>query len=302
MKRYLTAVFCLVLTLLCCKSSIAVPPYGPENADITVIVMDPMAGPLACDCVKGYAQRKYEALADYLTEKSGKTVRVVWSESLEVALAGDAKGKADLVIGKDSVVRAESKATKRSFDAIASLTDKQGSVMQRGLFVVKHDSPASTLLDVEGYTLLLGPADCDEKSMAPTNALKELDVSYTLGNEAASCSIAAKQLLAAPKDAKQVAVISSYAGPLLEGCGSIQKGDLRVIGETEEVPFISAFVASTLPADAKKMVMDNLMGLQKHPKLLEAMETKEGFKAYKPVSAQVDSSNVDSAKKKNLLK
>jgi hypothetical protein len=88
----------------------AVPPYGPENADFTIVVMDPMAAPLACDCVQGYAQRKYEALADYMSKKSGKTFRVVWSESLEVAIAGDALGKVDLVIGKDSVVRHESLA------------------------------------------------------------------------------------------------------------------------------------------------------------------------------------------------
>jgi len=36
-------------------------------------------------------------------------------------------------------------------------------------------------------------------------------------------------------------VISSYAQPLLEGCGTIKKGDLRVIGETDPMPFVVAF-------------------------------------------------------------
>ena len=37
------------------------------------------------------------------------------------------------------------------------------------------------------------------------------------------------------------AVISSYAAALLEGCGTIEKGAIRIIGETEPVPFVTVF-------------------------------------------------------------
>ena len=63
----------------------AAEPYGPADAKITIVAMDPMSAPLACDCVKGYAQRKYEKLVDHISEKTGMTVRVVWSESLVTA-------------------------------------------------------------------------------------------------------------------------------------------------------------------------------------------------------------------------
>lgn len=256
-----------------------VDPYGPQNADWTIVVMDPMAAPLACDCVQGYAQRKYERLADYLADKTGKKVRVVWSESLSKALAEEAKGQAHLVIGKDSVVRHDAKNSRRDLLPIAQLTDMQGSVMQRGLFVVLKDDPAATLLDVEGYSILWGPEDCDEKSAAPRRTLQELELEVVDGNPCASCSIAAKQLAADGVAKKQVAVISSYAAPLLEGCGTIKKGDLRVIGNSDEVPFISAFADANLPAADRDAMVRALLQM-KSSEMLAALETKEGFVLY----------------------
>ena len=271
------AIWMMALMLL--GSAYAVDPYGPADADWTIVVMDPMAAPLACDCVQGYAQRKYERLADYLTEKTGRKVRVVWSESLTKALAEEAKGKAHLVIGKDSVIRHDAKNSKRDLLPVAQLTDMQGSVMQRGLFVVLKEDPAVTLLDIEGYSILWGPTDCDEKSAAPRETLKELELEVTDGNECASCSIAAKQLAADGLAKKQVAVISSYAAPLLEGCGTIQKGDLRIIGNSDDVPFISVFVDANLPKSDQDAVARALLQM-KSPEMLAALETKEGFLLY----------------------
>ena len=45
---------------------LAIETYGPSNAEITLVVTDPLALPLACSCVQGYAQRKYEKLAHFL--------------------------------------------------------------------------------------------------------------------------------------------------------------------------------------------------------------------------------------------
>jgi ABC-type phosphate/phosphonate transport system substrate-binding protein len=260
-------------------SAIGVDPYGPADADWTIVVMDPMAAPLACDCVQGYAQRKYERLADYLADKTGKKVRVVWSESLTKALAEEAAGKAHIVIGKDSVIRHDAKSSKRDLLPMAQLTDMQGSVMQRGLFVVLKEDPAATLLDIEGYSILWGPEDCDEKSAAPRETLKELELEIVNGNECASCSIAAKQLAADGLTKKQVAVISSYAAPLLEGCGTIKKGDLRIIGNSDDVPFISVFADANLAKSELDTVARALLQM-KSKEMLTALETKEGFVLY----------------------
>ena len=262
------------------KEFLGVEPYGPDNAKITVVVMDPMSLPLACDCVQGYAQRKYEKLADYLHESLGESVRIIWSESLSKAVQEQAKGRVTLVIGKESVVRADSAKAKIKLSPLAQLTDMKGSVMQHGLFVVRKEDAANTLLDIENYKVLWGPDDCDEKAAAPKAKLKELEIKSTDGGACDSCSIAAKQLLEQPKEARVVAVISSYAEPLLAGCGTIKPGDLRVIGKSDDVPFVSVFVNSDLPKEKADAIGKALLSM-KSKEMLTALETKEGFLPYK---------------------
>ncbi len=251
---------------------------------MTVIVMDPLSAPLACDCVQGYAQRKYEELGTYLQSKLGiKEVKVVWAESLEKALEGEAAGKAHLVIGKDSVVRADAIRVKRVLTGIASLTDSKGSIYQQGWFVVDAKDPAATILDLEGYRVLFGPSEADEKHGAAKDYLQELGIEVTPSAEACeSCSVAAKELLAIGPEHKTAAVISSYAAPLLEGCGSIKKGDLRIVGQTGDVRFISAFVDDALSTEAKELIVTAILSLSEK-ELLSALETKSGFIPYESV-------------------
>src|SRR5690606_22832851 len=45
---------------------------------LTLIIMDPLAAPLACDCVAGYANRQYQLLGDHLRNSLGVAVEVVW--------------------------------------------------------------------------------------------------------------------------------------------------------------------------------------------------------------------------------
>src|SRR5688500_162229 len=47
------------------KASAAPEAAGSGDA-ISMVVMDPLALPLSCPCVAGYAQRKYEVLGEYL--------------------------------------------------------------------------------------------------------------------------------------------------------------------------------------------------------------------------------------------
>jgi ABC-type phosphate/phosphonate transport system substrate-binding protein len=245
-----------------------------------MVVMDPMSAPLACDCVQGLAQRKYEKLAEYLEPHLKQKIVVVWSESLVIALKDKTDGRADIVIGKDSVVRSDAVRGKLGLVPVASLTDLKGSTKQKGLFVVRSSSPVSSLIDLENYQILFGPEECDEKWSAPRAALKELEVPIAPSSKSCnSCTVAAKELLEMSQGAKAAAVISSYAEPLLEGCGTIKKGDLRVIGESAEVPFVSCFANRTLPAEKQAALMAALLEM-KSAQMLTAMETKNGFVPY----------------------
>lgn len=248
------------------------------STPLVLVVMDPLAAPLSCPCVKGYAQRDYTKLGDYLSERLGRPVVVKFGESLGKGLVEVEGGRADMVIGKRSVVLSDAAALKQPVTPIADLTGKDGGVSQRGLIVVRAADAAKTVADLKGYRILLGPADSAEKHSAARELLaahgivlpKDCPVS-------AACSDGAAEVVDAVGDAKVAAVISSYARPLLEGCGTIKKGDLRVVGETRDVPFVSAFVADRLDAPLKDQIRAALLDVRTQPLLRIALESKAGF-------------------------
>ena len=217
-----------------------------------MVVMDPLALPLSCPCVKGYAQRDYDKLGAKLQKELGRPVRVIYNESLTTALKCDAHGRADVVIGKHSVVLFDAKRSGIKMKPVASLTGKDGSTMQNGLIVVPSDDPAKSVADLAGYHLVFGPPECDEKYLAAMTLLRKNGVKIPDKVETSpACSDGACLVLDEfKKDQTKhgAAVISSYAKPLLEGCGTVENGALRVVGETATVPFVEAFVNSQIPS------------------------------------------------------
>ena len=99
--------------------------------------------------------------------------------------------------------------------------------------------------------MIFGCEECDEKHVAALALLKKHGVQSPTDLETSpACSDGATLVLdefKADKNKHGAAVISSYAKPLLEGCGTVQKGDLRVIGETQPVPFVEAFITDNAP-------------------------------------------------------
>ncbi|WP_010583336.1 PhnD/SsuA/transferrin family substrate-binding protein [Schlesneria paludicola] len=275
MKHCLT----IALTMMAIASSALCD--DATRTPLTVVVMDPLSAPLACDCVKGYAQRKYEKLGEFLQDKLNRPVRVYWAESLATAMEEKTKGRADLIIGKHSVVLADAKESKLTVEPVAQLTGKDGKTTQTGLFIVRTPDKAKSMADLAGYRILFGPADCDEKSAAPMALLKKSGHAIPTPVETSpSCSDAAKALLELPATVNAAAVVSSYAQPLLEGCGSIKKGDVRVIGESAPVPFITAFVNTALSNQLKSEITSALLKVGEEASLLIALETEKGFVRY----------------------
>jgi ABC-type phosphate/phosphonate transport system substrate-binding protein len=260
----------------------ATSALAADTKPLVLLVMDPLSLPLACDCVQGYAQRKYEKLGSHLEKALGRKVDVVWAESLAKGAKEAGDRPADIVIGKHSVILCDAKKEKRSLEPVASLTGKDGKTTQTGLIVVRKDDPALAVEALAGYRIIFGPADCDEKSAAPIALLKSKGVAITGEPEtAATCSLAATELVKLPATEKAAAVISSYAEPLLAGCGAIQQGDLRIVGVTEPLPFITAFVNSGLSKAERDAIQSSLLDVGKHSDLLVALETKSGFVPYR---------------------
>ena len=242
---------------------------------LQLIVMDPLSKDLACACVKGYAQRNYKVLAAHLQVRTGLEVQVSHGETLADALKNSG-GTAHVLVGKYSVLLSEAKKNGRTLRPVASLTGKDGSPFQKGFLVVRKDSAAQQLADLQGVRMFFGPSDCDEKSVAVQALLTSAGI-QTVPEVSASCSTAAEALMKLAPSERAAAVISSYAEPLLSGCGTIKPGDLRVVAKTAEVPFITAFLDSTLPAETAKQIEDALLSSDSDPKLLEALESLLGF-------------------------
>lgn len=265
----------------------AIPPLAAASAGeatpLTLVVMDPLAAELSCPCVEGYAQRDYRALAEHLAEALGRPVKLGFGESLAKGREAAGGGPIDLVIGKHSVVQADAAAAKLQLEPVASLSDMRGTVFQRGLFIVAADDPAESLADLVGYRIVLGPPEHAEKFDAPLRALRRHDLVPAAADltAAPSCSEAACQVLDAWKEAAPsrplAAVVSSYAQPLLEGCGSVPEGAVRVVGETAQVPFISVHLSAALEPATRRGLLRALAAVGRDPVLCQRLETARGF-------------------------
>lgn len=254
-----------------------------KATSITLLVMDPLAADLSCPCVKGYAQRDYPKLGKQLEAELKRPVTVAFSESIKAGLERKTQGMADIIIGKHSIITHECPEMKLKMQPVASLTGKDGDTNMKGLFVVANADPAKTVADLKGYRIIFGNKDADEKHTAALDLLKVLEVPVAEKKDCCgSCSDGATAVLEAHKKGEKVAtVISSYAQPLLEGCGTVKKGDLRVIGATEPVPFVTAFVNESLSAADQEQIRLALMTVAKNEQLCTAMETKAGFVPFK---------------------
>lgn len=278
-RREALATAALSLTVLPAVADVKVATVPVAENTLTVVVMDPLAAPLSCPCVKGYAQRDYDKLGKYLEEKLSRPVAVHYSESLAGALTKKTSGKADVIIGKDSVVRAEAGTNKLTVTHLACLAGKDGKTTQTGLICVAAADKALTAADLKDHAIYFGPAEAEEKHGAALQMLKELGLTVPEKPETCpACTDGALKVIEQAKTGKKAAtVISSYAQPLLEGCGTIKKGDLRVVAETDPVPFIAAFATGAIATADQAAIKAALLAIGTNKDLCTALETKSGF-------------------------
>jgi len=249
---------------------------GPRQ--LVMVVMDPLAARLSCPCVEGYAQRDYDALATHIAEVIGRPVRLGFGESLAAGLKAAKADRADVVIGKDSVVRADAARAGAPLAAAWSLTNTDGSTETRGLFVVAAEDAAESLDEILDYTVYVGRPEHDEKHARGLDALRAAGLPDPFDTrEFGSCSDAAATMLEAPQPAEIVAIVSAYAKPLLEGCHAVPADALRVIGETEPVRFITAFVDESIDLATRDLIRDALRTVADDEALLEKLESAHGF-------------------------
>ncbi len=271
-KYHLFSLLAAVFILGGCEKS---KPIDVETgASLNIVVMDPLSDRLACDCVEGYAQRKYDDLGKFLEKRLSRKVWIRYGEALSEILRVN-PGRIDVIIGKRSVVEYDTMQTGISVHPIAALTEKNGSTKMTGLFVVRGNDKAQKIADLDGYKIIFGPQWETEKSTAAIAALKVEGVSIPKEiSRASTCNSSALAVIEKDADA---AIISSYALALLEGCDTIDKGRLKVVGKTGEIDFITVFTADSLPPDSQEAIVKALLAVRNDKKLLKRMESGNGF-------------------------
>ena len=283
-----------IAVLLCCTLLIGAglgvsrwlaPIY--TGSPSVLVVMDPLAKPLACACVRGYAQREYETLASFLSQRLARPVRVVYSEDLQKGLNGSDTANVLAIIGKESVVIIDAQQADFKVRPVCRLTGSDGSTTITGLFAVKAADTARNLADLKGRRIFFGPKDSEEKHAAALAALRLAGVPTPENLETRpGCSDAAMDVQESRDNPSPACVISSYALPLLEGCGNIEKGSLRVIGKTGPVPFVTVFVNCSLNKEVQDSFLQGLLEVRRHPALLASLESRDGFVETQPVNTQ----------------
>ena len=294
-RRDQPGIFRLCATALALALSVAglgakAPEGKPEPA--VLVVMDPLAKELACACVKGFGQRDYRKLAAKLAATLAQRVSIEFSDDLAGTLGAVGMERELIVVGEPSLVAHGAEQVKLKYHPVGKLTGMDGSTTVDAVFVARAGDPAKEVIDLAGRKVLIGVAKADAKHAAALKALEaaKLDPAATPehrgpGNEAAL------DVLDSTGPASPVAVIPGYALRLMEGCGSIAPGDLKVIGQTEPAPFITAFLSDNIAAEKERKIIDVLLGLKRDAKLLKAMESRDGFipaTPPKPSSAGAD--------------
>ena len=267
----------LVLSVGGCASSRPARPASSQP--IMLVVLDPLAKELACACVKGYGQRDYRKLGARLELTLKQRVVVEYSDDLAESLKLASRGQEVIVVGEQSLIVQSAKRAALKCHSICELTDPDGSTTLTASFVARSDDQAKELKDISGRKFLFGLADTEANHGIVQAALRASGMEFTAASEKrAAYSDAALDVLDSQSSPHPVAVIPGYALRLLEGCGSITPGDLKVIGKTQPVPFITVFVAENIQAEKEQKILKTLLGINSDAKMLKAMESRDGFK------------------------
>lgn len=262
---------CLLIAVL--SSLPCWPAFSRAAEEMRIAVLDPLSNRLACGCVADYARRDYDALATHLERQLDRRITILYGESAN-RLLSDAP-PVDVLIGKSSVVRFDAARAGKNLRTLAVLSGKDGSISQTGLFVVRSDDPAEYIGDLDSRSILFGTSDSDETHSAAFAALEAFAIPRPAPIATReSCSAASLAVVEGDADA---AVVSSYALPLLRGCGTIDAGELKVIGQTDAVPFITVFGTEHLTSQEERSLLDALRSVRDAPEMLAALESRDGF-------------------------
>ncbi|MBX3731801.1 MAG: PQQ-binding-like beta-propeller repeat protein [Verrucomicrobiae bacterium] len=252
---------------------------------ISMVVMDPLAAELACVCVKGHGQRNYRRLASRLEHSLQERIGIEFSDDLKDTLAHGGVSSQLILIGDRSLVNHAAEQVGLKCRPLCELTDRDGTTSQPAVFLARSDDAVRSLSDLAGRTLLFGLPPADARHAAALRALRGAGVEASVTLELRDTfSTAALDLLDAETAPLPTIVVPGYALPMLEGCGTVPPGRLRVVGRSDPVPFTTVFVSEAVSAGRRTQLLKALLDVNQDSRLLALLESRDGFKV-PPASA-----------------
>lgn len=261
--------------------------WAAKEKPLTFVVMDPLSKELACACVKGYGQRDYRKLTAYLAQELKRDIAIEFSDDLTETLKAIGADHELVVVGEYSRMLKEAGVARLKIRPLCGLSDPEGDTNIHAVLVAQSKDSVQNLQGITGRKILFALADTEANHKTLQNCLSTVGLTQTPTLEKRSqYTDAALDVLDSTEPNPPVALVPSYAMRLLQGCGSIKPGELKVIGKTDSFPFITLFVNERLDQTMEAKLEQALLSVGKDAKLLELMESKDGFQSVK--KAKVD--------------
>lgn len=246
MKKILFGFFALLLFAACNNS--------PKTLVIKLAVNDTYGKKTACACIGDLACREYDELQEILRTRYDIDLQLTYL--IEEMYIQDSllTGRYDGVLCKPWFAMRLVPQNDFKFQRVADLLDPENNPWLTGIFIVKKDSPITSLSEISGRTLVAGQEDSYEKYHAPLAMLKKEGIVPSAITNKSGCIECIGELLDNKAD---VAIISNYALTASCAVDIASADDFRIIGETDKFPLCSVVL------DMNKVSEADAMRLQK---------------------------------------
>jgi ABC-type phosphate/phosphonate transport system substrate-binding protein len=222
---------------------------GAAKPALVVGVCDPLCGETASPCIRASAKRDYRGFARAVKERADIELDLKFYGLDEQLAQAVQKGEVNAAIAKTWTVLSASKG--RVFERLADVPRQDGVNEVSGVFITRTDSALTTIQELDGKTVVLGPDLGYEKSHAARRALSDAGVKPGSVRILDPCVAVASAVFEKQADA---GVVSSYVVDF----GGLRlvsdPKDFKVIGKTKPVPFITFAVSAEVdPAVREKL-------------------------------------------------
>ena len=266
-----------MLVAMSCWS--ALPGCGRDTraakTTLVVGVCDPLCKETASPCIQTSAKRDYRSLVRVVSERACVQLDLRYYALDEQLVQAVHKGEVNAVIAKTWTALVATKG--RVWERLADIPRQDGSDELSGVFLTRADSPLSTIQELDGRRIVMGPDLAYEKSHAARRALSDAGVKPGSVRILDPCLAVASAVFEKQADA---GVVSSYVVDFGGLRHISDPKDFKVIGKTRPVPFLTFAVSAEVDPAVREKLQRVLLELS-GPGVPEGLYTS-GLVAAKP--------------------